>query len=63
MSLILSENEASTGNVQAASLQSAVAECESTFTKRSSSVPVPGACSRAVFHGGHLNITINTLNK
>ena len=62
MFLILSENKASTGNVQAASFQSAVVKCESSFMKSSSSVFVPGAFSEAVFHRGHFNITINNLN-
>ena len=57
MSLILSENKASTGNVQAASLQNVVTECESSFMKSSSLVFVPRAFSGAVFHEGHFNIT------
>ena len=67
MSLILSGNTSTEKFAPSpvSSLHSAVAECESSFTK-SSSLPAAAAAgplSGAVIHGGQFNITINTINK
>ncbi|KAK2564356.1 hypothetical protein P5673_011781 [Acropora cervicornis] len=66
MSLILSGNTTSTSIEErpVSSSRSGVASecCESSFMKISS-FPAAGPFSRAVFHGGKFNITINTVNK
>ena len=66
MSLILSGNTTSTSIEErpVSSSRSGVASecCESSFMK-SSSFPAAGPFSRAVFHGGQFNITINNVNK
>ena len=62
MSLILSDNSAPSNTAHTAKTSQTVATAESSFTN-SSVIPASGAFSGAVFHGGHFNITINTLNK
>ena len=66
MSLILSGNTTSTSMEKrpVSSSRSGVATecCESSFMK-SSSFPLAGSFSGAVFHGGQFNITINTVDK
>ena len=62
MSLILSDNSAPPNTAHTAKTSQIVATAESSFTN-SSVIPASGAFSGAVFHGGHFNITINTLNK
>ena len=62
MSLILSDNSAPPNAAHTAKTSQTVATAESSFTN-SSVIPASGAFSGAVFHGGHFNITLNTLNK
>ena len=62
MSLILSDNSAPPKTAHTAKTLQTLAKAESSFTN-SSVIPASGAFSAAVFHGGHFNITINTLNK
>ena len=50
---------ATSESVQAASLQSSVAECESLFMKSGTRSFYSGA----IFYGRHFNLTINFLNK
>ena len=59
--LILSHNSVLPNIAHTAKTSQTVATAESSFTN--SSVPASSAFSGAVFHGGHLNITTNTLNK
>ena len=62
MSLILSDNSVLPNTARTDKTSQTVATAESSFTN-SSVIPASSAFSGAVFHGGHLNITINTLNK
>ena len=62
MSLILSDNLAPSNTAHTAKTSQKVATAESSFPT-SSVIPASGAFNEAVFHGGHSNITINTLNK
>ena len=62
MSLILSDNSAPPNTAHTDKTSQTVATAESSFTN-SSVIPASGAFSGAVFHGGHFNITLNTLNK
>ena len=62
MSLILSDNLAPPNTAHTAKTSQKVATAESSFPT-SSVIPASGAFNEAVFHGGHSNITINTLNK
>ena len=62
MSLIFSDNSALPNTAHTAKTSQTVATAESSFLN-SSVIPASGAFSGAVFHGGHFNITINTLNR
>ena len=62
MSLTLSDNSAPPNTTHTAKTSQTVATAKSSFTN-SSVITASGAFSGAVFHGGHFNITINTLNK
>ena len=62
MSLILSDNSVLPNTTHTTKTSQTVATAESSFTD-SSVIPASSAFSGAVFHGGHLNITINMLNK
>ena len=55
MSLILSDNSAPPNTAHAAKTSQTVATAESSFTN--------GSVIPAVFHGGHFNFAINSLNK
>ena len=60
--LILSHNSVLPNIARTAKTSQTVAIAESSFTN-SSVIPASSAFSGAVFHGGYLNITTNTLNK
>ena len=62
MSLILSDNSAPRNTAHTAKTSQTVATAESSFLN-SSVIPASGAFSGAIFHGGHFNFTINTLNR
>ena len=62
MSLILSDNSAPPNTAHTAKTSQTVATEESSF-KNSSVIPASSAFNEAVFHGRHLNIIINRLNK
>ena len=62
MSLILSDNSAPPNTAHTAKTSQTVATAESSFLN-SSVIPASGAFSGAIFHGGHFNFTINTLNR